>query len=290
MHPPGPPLARPILPKDRGAMDRVIEYLVGDGPQNRWQMSGPVKRSTPKRSFSVSQTISVMFIVESKEHIMEHETHEAYLSILVADMLWSASSVSHITAWLWKKSLNILVRTETPELIWTGDSFLKRYNIFVLSYFSVPCLLSAFRCAYCYYLNPARKMRPQAPKLPEFSFEKRLRAESSTPGPVHWSASDTEERAPPSGGIYKHRPAWMLSSCFFIWAFGLNEISPDAQTLKQRANQSTARGDPLRHSHVFSTHIYPSYVCLILFLSWWQIFKFFLCLWEPTEVRRGFPV
>lgn len=35
MHPPGPPLARPILPKDRGAMDRVIEYLVGDGPQNR---------------------------------------------------------------------------------------------------------------------------------------------------------------------------------------------------------------------------------------------------------------
>ncbi len=38
MHPPGPPLARPILPKDRGAMDRVIEYLVGDGPQNRWTL------------------------------------------------------------------------------------------------------------------------------------------------------------------------------------------------------------------------------------------------------------
>ncbi|XP_042372331.1 endoplasmic reticulum junction formation protein lunapark-B-like [Plectropomus leopardus] len=35
LHPPGPPLARPILPKDRGAVDRVIEYLVGDGPQNR---------------------------------------------------------------------------------------------------------------------------------------------------------------------------------------------------------------------------------------------------------------
>ncbi|CAK6960821.1 endoplasmic reticulum junction formation protein lunapark-B [Scomber scombrus] len=29
MHPPGPPLARPILPKDRGAVDRVIEYLPG---------------------------------------------------------------------------------------------------------------------------------------------------------------------------------------------------------------------------------------------------------------------
>lgn len=39
MHPPGPPLARPILPKDRGAVDRVIEYLVGDGPQNRWDVT-----------------------------------------------------------------------------------------------------------------------------------------------------------------------------------------------------------------------------------------------------------
>uniref|UniRef100_A0AAZ1Y3A6 Endoplasmic reticulum junction formation protein lunapark n=1 Tax=Oreochromis aureus TaxID=47969 RepID=A0AAZ1Y3A6_OREAU len=38
MHPPGPPLARPILPKDRGALDRVIEYLVGDGPQNRYAL------------------------------------------------------------------------------------------------------------------------------------------------------------------------------------------------------------------------------------------------------------
>ncbi|KAI3362800.1 hypothetical protein L3Q82_001847 [Scortum barcoo] len=38
MHPPGPPLARPILPKDRGAVDRVIEYLVGDGPQNRYAL------------------------------------------------------------------------------------------------------------------------------------------------------------------------------------------------------------------------------------------------------------
>ncbi|KAJ8416887.1 hypothetical protein AAFF_G00327650 [Aldrovandia affinis] len=38
LHPPGPPLARPILPRDRGAMDRVIEYLVGDGPQNRYAL------------------------------------------------------------------------------------------------------------------------------------------------------------------------------------------------------------------------------------------------------------
>ncbi|KAF0026411.1 hypothetical protein F2P81_021148 [Scophthalmus maximus] len=38
MHPPGPPLARPVLPRERGAMDRVIEYLVGDGPQNRYAL------------------------------------------------------------------------------------------------------------------------------------------------------------------------------------------------------------------------------------------------------------
>lgn len=36
MRPPGPPLARPILPRERNAVDRVIEYLVGDGPQNRY--------------------------------------------------------------------------------------------------------------------------------------------------------------------------------------------------------------------------------------------------------------
>uniref|UniRef100_A0A8C4QWE0 Lunapark, ER junction formation factor n=2 Tax=Eptatretus burgeri TaxID=7764 RepID=A0A8C4QWE0_EPTBU len=36
MHPPGPPLPRPILPRQRGMADRIIEYLVGDGPQNRY--------------------------------------------------------------------------------------------------------------------------------------------------------------------------------------------------------------------------------------------------------------
>ncbi|KAF4111959.1 hypothetical protein G5714_006754 [Onychostoma macrolepis] len=38
MRPPGPPLARPILPRERSAVDRVIEYLVGDGPQNRYAL------------------------------------------------------------------------------------------------------------------------------------------------------------------------------------------------------------------------------------------------------------
>lgn len=43
----------------------------------------------------------------------------------------------------------------------------------------------AFRCAYCFFLNPARKTRPQAPRLPEFSFEKRQAVEgSSSTGPM----------------------------------------------------------------------------------------------------------
>lgn len=35
----------------------------------------------------------------------------------------------------------------------------------------------AFRCAYCFFLNPARKTRPQAPRLPDFSFEKKQSTE-----------------------------------------------------------------------------------------------------------------
>ncbi|NXA13461.1 LNP protein, partial [Sapayoa aenigma] len=35
----------------------------------------------------------------------------------------------------------------------------------------------AFRCAYCFFLNPARKTRPQAPRLPDFSFERKRSAE-----------------------------------------------------------------------------------------------------------------
>ncbi|XP_033956572.1 LOW QUALITY PROTEIN: endoplasmic reticulum junction formation protein lunapark-B-like [Pseudochaenichthys georgianus] len=115
MHPPGPPLARPILPKDRGAVDRVIEYLVGDGPQNRYA--------------------------------------------LICQQCFSHNGMA--------------LREEFEYL--------------------------AFRCAYCYFLNPARKTRPQAPRLPEFSYERRLRAESRSPGPAPRSPSDTEERAPPSG-------------------------------------------------------------------------------------------
>ncbi|XP_030807989.1 endoplasmic reticulum junction formation protein lunapark isoform X1 [Camarhynchus parvulus] len=93
LHPPGPPLARPVLPRERGVVDRVIEYLVGDGPQNRYAL-------ICQQCFSHNG----MALKEEFEYI-------------------------------------------------------------------------AFRCAYCFFLNPARKTRPQAPRLPDFSFEKRQTTE-----------------------------------------------------------------------------------------------------------------
>ncbi|XP_059116703.1 endoplasmic reticulum junction formation protein lunapark isoform X2 [Peromyscus eremicus] len=100
-HPPGPPLARPILPRERGALDRIVEYLVGDGPQNRYAL-------ICQQCFSHNG----MALKEEFEYI-------------------------------------------------------------------------AFRCAYCFFLNPARKTRPQAPRLPEFSFEKKQAVEgSSSAGPM----------------------------------------------------------------------------------------------------------
>ncbi|XP_075906948.1 endoplasmic reticulum junction formation protein lunapark-B isoform X2 [Nelusetta ayraudi] len=130
MHPPGPPLARPILPKDRGAMDRVIEYLVGDGPQNRYA--------------------------------------------LICQQCFSHNGMA--------------LKEEFEYL--------------------------AFRCAYCYFLNPARKTRPQAPRLPEFSYEKRLRAESRSPGRRPHLATDTEESAPPSGA--KAPAPWNMVHSFRV--------------------------------------------------------------------------
>ncbi|NXJ23680.1 LNP protein, partial [Dicrurus megarhynchus] len=94
LHPPGPPLARPVLPRERGVVDRVIEYLVGDGPQNRYAL-------ICQQCFSHNG----MALKEEFEYI-------------------------------------------------------------------------AFRCAYCFFLNPARKTRPQAPRLPDFSFERKQPMES----------------------------------------------------------------------------------------------------------------
>ncbi|XP_056123091.1 endoplasmic reticulum junction formation protein lunapark-B isoform X1 [Rhinichthys klamathensis goyatoka] len=107
MHPPGPPLARPILPRERSSVDRVIEYLVGDGPQNRYAL-------ICQQCFSHNG----MALKEEFEYV-------------------------------------------------------------------------AFRCAYCYFMNPARKTRPQAPRLPEFSFERRLRSES--PETQSSAATETPE-------------------------------------------------------------------------------------------------
>ncbi|XP_034069130.1 endoplasmic reticulum junction formation protein lunapark-A isoform X1 [Gymnodraco acuticeps] len=97
MHPPGPPLARPVVPRDRGAMDRVIEYLVGDGPQNRYA-------------------------------------------------LICQQCLSH----------NGMALKEEFEYV-------------------------AFRCAYCYFLNPARKTRPQAPRLPEVTGDLKMSSEAPVP-------------------------------------------------------------------------------------------------------------
>lgn len=45
------------------------------------------------------------------------------------------------------------------------------YGVFI-------CVVSAFRCAYCYFLNPARKTRPQAPRLPEVTGELKVSPEA----------------------------------------------------------------------------------------------------------------
>ncbi|XP_060944341.1 endoplasmic reticulum junction formation protein lunapark-A [Limanda limanda] len=105
MHPPGPPLARPVLPRDRGAMDRVLEYLVGDGPQNRYA-------------------------------------------------LICQQCLSH----------NGMAIKEEFEYI-------------------------AFRCAYCYFLNPANKTRPQAPSLPVVPGELKMSSEAS----FHSSEADVDD-------------------------------------------------------------------------------------------------
>ncbi|NXB80418.1 LNP protein, partial [Donacobius atricapilla] len=113
LHPPGPPLARPVLPRERGVVDRVIEYLVGDGPQNRYAL-------ICQQCFSHNG----MALKEEFEYI-------------------------------------------------------------------------AFRCAYCFFLNPARKTRPQAPRLPDFSFEKKrcteLRSETEPLEPREGKPQETQE-------------------------------------------------------------------------------------------------
>lgn len=79
--PPGPPMPRPVLPRERGYLDRFVEYLVGDGPANRFALV-----------------------------CRQCESHNG-----------------------------MALKDEFQYL--------------------------AFRCAYCFYWNPARKQRPSAPRL-----------------------------------------------------------------------------------------------------------------------------
>ncbi|ROT81320.1 Protein lunapark [Penaeus vannamei] len=83
--PPGPPMPRPVLPRERGYFDRFVEYLVGDGPANRFALV-----------------------------CRQCESHNG-----------------------------MALKDEFPYL--------------------------AFRCAYCYYWNPARKQRPSAPRLEDLT-------------------------------------------------------------------------------------------------------------------------
>ena len=52
------------------------------------------------------------------------------------------------------------------------------------------CVVAAFRCAYCYFLNPARKIRPQAPRLPEISAVRKLSSEAPASTPPASDADD----------------------------------------------------------------------------------------------------
>ncbi|KFM72904.1 hypothetical protein X975_11550, partial [Stegodyphus mimosarum] len=38
VRPPAPPMPRPVLPRERTFVDRIVDYLVGDGPSNRYAL------------------------------------------------------------------------------------------------------------------------------------------------------------------------------------------------------------------------------------------------------------
>lgn len=104
---PALPMPRPVLPRDRSYLDKLVEYLVGDGPSSRYAL-----------------------ICKNCE--------------------------SH----------NGMALKEEFEYI-------------------------AFRCCYCFYWNPARKQRPQAPRLPTTTGRSDL-PEHTSASELE-SASDTEE-------------------------------------------------------------------------------------------------
>lgn len=38
VRPPGQPMPRPVLPRERSVLDRFVDYIVGDGPSNRYAL------------------------------------------------------------------------------------------------------------------------------------------------------------------------------------------------------------------------------------------------------------
>ncbi|PSN52408.1 Protein lunapark-B [Blattella germanica] len=108
--PPGPPMPRPILPRDRSYLDKLVEYLVGDGPSNRYALI-----------------------------CRQCESH------------------------------NGMALKEEFEYV-------------------------GFRCCYCFFWNPARKQRPQAPRLPSAS-SGTSSLQGHTSASELESASDSEEES-----------------------------------------------------------------------------------------------
>lgn len=127
------------------------------------------------------------------------------------------------------------------------------------SYFDTRVMfyVTAFRCAYCYFMNPARKTRPQAPRLPEFSFERRLRSES--PETQSSAATETpEDSDAPEGISYCWQPVTSL-----WWPHKFIVILSCHLSIK------TATGKPPRRANNFESqdmqiwrnHLHLSFVC-----------------------------
>ncbi|KAG1680019.1 Endoplasmic reticulum junction formation protein lunapark [Nymphon striatum] len=104
-----PALTRPILPKDRGVADRLVEYLIGDGPNARYALI--CRRCNSHNGMALQEEFEFL----------------------------------------------------------------------------------SFRCCYCQYPNPARKLRPNAPKLPESPHLVRKPSPESTNSDEAKSEADTEE-------------------------------------------------------------------------------------------------
>lgn len=79
------------------------------------------------------------------------------------------------------------------------------------------CFCVAFRCAYCFFLNPARKTRPQAPRLPDFSFERKQSTESR---------SETELLEPKETKPLETQQTEGIQKSHEVFLFKSNEILP----------------------------------------------------------------